>query len=922
METLRWIISRHPRWVVALWLMLAAVMGSLELFGPLNLSRLTAEGQAQLLPKDIESGWAADVIRRTWPEQAFDSVAVGVYQRAGGVTEGDRAYLAELARSIMNDPKRPAPILRVLGPESTPEIARFLTSGDRTTTLLVAQLSSSFVAPATHDAVAWLERKASARPAPDGLTHVWSGDAVLGRDYLGDVQRSLDRAALATVVLLLIVLLVVYRSFVLALVPLVTIGVGLIISRGVLASLALGGWAMSPLVELFLVVILFGCGTDFCLFISWRYGEHWNPSNPAAALRTTLKRAIAPLLTSAGTVIAGLSLMGLTRFRLFNSTGPSVALGLALTVVATLTLTPALLLLVARYRPQAFAGLTAPSSGFWDRVGRAVLSRPLTIWLSTVIGMAAVAAIGFQVTYLQDLVAELPQDTPAVRGMSTIADKFGAGRVAPMTVLVKWKGNLRSSEGLALLDDMSRLLAHQRRLLEVRSATQPLGSTAPLEPARLDARLEAIDDGFRRMAEGATALQDGLTQGAAKLRTAIQVEELTGIPLTGPTGGTPSRESLVSGLKQATGAMFGIPVESPKEKTATAKANPTRPDAPEPDKKPADPRAQMLEELTLAADGARQIAEGSRRARTEMREILTDPVGKKSLSRLLITPRNVAENQDLARALDTYIADDGHTARIDLVQADRLFSPEALDQVDQLRRQLREWLAEVPDHPPEGRPAMAITGPNAVSADTRSLTQSDQVLSWIIVPTGVFLILLITLRDPLACLNLVVTMVLTYLFALGVTHLIFVTWLGAEGLDWKVAYFLFVLLVAVGVDYNVFLMTRLHEEAEALGLRAGTIRAIAQTGGLISSAAAITACSFAALIISPLSSLRQLGVALVVGIAIDATLVRPILVPCGQWLMGRGRERRRRAAGKVGPGGPNASGRDPRASRPLLRILD
>jgi RND superfamily putative drug exporter len=162
-------------------------------------------------------------------------------------------------------------------------------------------------------------------------------------------------------------------------------------------------------------------------------------------------------------------------------------------------------------------------------------------------------------------------------------------------------------------------------------------------------------------------------------------------------------------------------------------------------------------------------------------------------------------------------------------------------------------------------------------------------------------------------------MVLTYLFALGVTHLIFVTWLGAEGLDWKVAYFLFVLLVAVGVDYNVFLMTRLHEEAEALGLRAGTIRAIAQTGGLISSAAAITACSFAALIISPLSSLRQLGVALVVGIAIDATLVRPILVPCGQWLMGRGRERRRRA-GKGGP--PSSAGRDSHASRPLLRILD
>ena len=189
------------------------------------------------------------------------------------------------------------------------------------------------------------------------------------------------------------------------------------------------------------------------------------------------------------------------------------------------------------------------------------------------------------------------------------------------------------------------------------------------------------------------------------------------------------------------------------------------------------------------------------------------------------------------------------------------------------------------------RPAAGITGANAESADVQDLTRRDQYQTWVIVPLGVFLILVLALRDVWACLNLVATMILTYVFALGVTHLVFVTFLGAEGLDWKVPFFLFVLLVAVGVDYNVFLMARLQEEAQALGLKAGINRAIAQTGGLISSAAAITACSFAALLFSPLSSLRQLGFALVVGITIDAVLVRPVLVPCGQWLLHRGRRR-------------------------------
>ena len=119
------------------------------------------------------------------------------------------------------------------------------------------------------------------RRPPPGLELRWTGDAVIGRDYMAQVQTSLDRAAAATVVLLLIVLLVVYRSFWLALVPLATIGVSLVDRAGLLAWMSLAGWEISSLVELFLVAILFGTGTDFCLFLSWRFAEHFNPGNPA-----------------------------------------------------------------------------------------------------------------------------------------------------------------------------------------------------------------------------------------------------------------------------------------------------------------------------------------------------------------------------------------------------------------------------------------------------------------------------------------------------------------------------------------------------------------------------------------------------------------------------------------------------------------
>ena len=187
------------------------------------------------------------------------------------------------------------------------------------------------------------DRQAECRRAglPHGLELRWTGDAVIGRDYMANVQTSLDRAAVATVVLLLIVLLAVYRSFWLALVPLATIGISLLISRGVLAWMILAGWEVSSLVELFLIAMLFGTGTDFCLFISWRYAEHLNPSNPAGSMRVTLARSFSALVTSAGTIIIGLLLMGTTHFKLFSSTGPSVALGLVIALAATLSLTPA-----------------------------------------------------------------------------------------------------------------------------------------------------------------------------------------------------------------------------------------------------------------------------------------------------------------------------------------------------------------------------------------------------------------------------------------------------------------------------------------------------------------------------------------------------------------------------------------------------
>lgn len=844
---LRWFVTRHPLPIILFWVLLT---GTLVAVSP-DLTKLAAEGQANLLPALSESSVASALVRETWPDQSYQSTLVLGLRREKGLLPGDHKYATEVSKAIENAPTRPKELLPVMGPESRPEISTRLISADGTMQLIVIPLKTSFVEPLTNDLIHWVQgtvTSAVGKPE-DGLETLWTGDAMIGRDYMVDVQRSLDRAAIITVFLLLIVLMAVYRSFLLAMIPLLSIGVGLLVSRSALAWMAVAGWEISPLVELFLVVILFGSGTDFCLLLSWRYGEHFNPDAPARSMRVALRRAMEPLVTSAGTVIIGLLLMGTTEFKLFSSTGPSVALGLAITLAVALTLTPSLIVLLARKRPSCFDGISEESGPFWLNMARVVLTRPTSIMGVTLFVMILPILIGFRVDFVMDILSEMPSNNLPGRNLKVIAKAYGEGVVAPITMVVQSDRDLRDPDGLELIDDLSNYITHQRKIGEVRSATQPLGSTGPLNQARLSSRLTLIHDGLLKLNDGAVELEKGLVEGGAKIRLARAIERNSGF-------------NLLSGFS----AKPKPAIEAPKNNLPPASADPTE---------------AMLKDLTRAADGARQIVEGSDLAQRELKTIIDSPVGRRALDRLLITPENIKAEPRLQEALGVYISNDGRMTRFDIEPEDPMFSVAAMQRVIGLRKRISAFLNELDWIQAKAQ----ITGSAAGNADIWDVTQRDQEQTWIVVPLGVLIVLIIALRDPLTCIALVASMILTYTFSLALTHIVFVNILGAQGLDWKVPYFLFVLVVAVGVDYNIFLMSRVREETKLHGVRNGVARAVGSTGGLISSAAAITVCSFSAFLFSPLSSLRQLGLALVIGITIDAILVRPVLVPCGYWLL-------------------------------------
>ncbi|MFD0904518.1 MMPL family transporter [Actinomadura sediminis] len=211
-------------------------------------------------------------------------------------------------------------------------------------------------------------------------------------------------------------------------------------------------------------------------------------------------------------------------------------------------------------------------------------------------------------------------------------------------------------------------------------------------------------------------------------------------------------------------------------------------------------------------------------------------------------------------------------------------SPDAYRTIDRLR-------AEV--HAIPGAEAM-VGGGDAVNLDVRRAAESDRAVVIPLVLLGILVLLGLVLRAVVAPLVLVATVLLAFAAALGLSALVFDAVFGFDATDPSFPLWAFVFIVALGVDYNIFLATRMREETERRGPRAGVLAALAATGGVITSAGVVVAGTFGALAVLPLVFMAEIGVAVAIGVLLDTFVVRSVLVSAlaldlGRWMWWPGR---------------------------------
>jgi putative drug exporter of the RND superfamily len=215
-------------------------------------------------------------------------------------------------------------------------------------------------------------------------------------------------------------------------------------------------------------------------------------------------------------------------------------------------------------------------------------------------------------------------------------------------------------------------------------------------------------------------------------------------------------------------------------------------------------------------------------------------------------------------------------------------------------------------------PAALVGGTTATALDTNETSIRDRALIIPIVLAVILVILMLLLRSVVAPVLLILSVTLSFAAALGVAAVVFDTILGFPGADPSVPLFAFVFLVALGVDYNIFLMTRVREESIARGTRAGVLRGLSATGGVITSAGIVLAATFAALGVIPILFLAQIAFIVAFGVLLDTLVVRSLLVPAVAYDLGRriwwpsalGRPQHREARAKPGTPAVDATGHD------------
>lgn len=518
--------------VVALWVLIAGLLAGIA---P-TLESVEDNASANLPPAASDSMKARDLVRAQLPGRET-TPAVVVVRGEGTGAAADAGEAAARITSALSGTARPDHVERVISTVTAPGAADELVSPDRGAQLVVVPMTGSPSDASFQDAVAEVRALAADRAGPTEVAV--TGPAGIATDTV-KVFSGGDKVMLTgTILLVLVILLAIYRSPLMALVPLLAVGVAMRVAETAGALLADSGIiTVSSQTASIMTVLLFGVGTDYALIITARYREALlDETDRPRAMRIAVERTAESVLASASTIVLAMFALLVAVSPALHGFGPYLALGVAVMALVAFTFVPALVLLLGGsvFWPGGVAKAAARSRGtrVWHRVAALTARAPVKVVTAGVALLVVMSAglLGYHESF--NTISGFRAATESERGQRIVQEEFGPGEIAPATVVVSSRDDLRSGSApgdiataLTRTDDVSRVARHPRFADDGRTAfyevvldLDPYGSKAldavePLAQAASDAAEAA---GVR----DATVLVAGETAQSADIRSAL-----------------------------------------------------------------------------------------------------------------------------------------------------------------------------------------------------------------------------------------------------------------------------------------------------------------------------------------------------------------------------------------------------------------
>ncbi|TWT04244.1 MMPL family transporter [Planococcus sp. CPCC 101016] len=847
------------KWPIAIGLIVLTV--ALFLLAP-NLTEQAEQAGSFQLSDEASSQLASSIL--TEADAAEQTISL-VIPLENEMTDATRETLEQMVADIeaLGDP-----VTSVLNPVESEELENQLIAEDRKTVLMPVTVDGT---DEEVNAVADTIRETIIRA---DLTAYVTGEAIINNDVNISAQEGLKRTEIITVILIFGLLLAVFRSIVTPFIPLVAVGISYLLSQSIVAFfIDWFGFPVSNYTQIFLVAILFGIGTDYCILLLSRYKEELSAGHGVEqSIVNTYKTAGRTLLISGLAVFIGFFAIGFAEFPIFKS-AVAVAVGIFVLLLVLYTIVPFFMsLLKEKLFWPTKKSASHSDSKLWLTMSKLSINRPLLSML-----VVAVITVPLLFTYNNSLsfntVDEIGSEYESVKGLRAIEEGFGKGDSLPVQVIVKSDESLTDRSTVPYFESLSAEIEKINGVETVRSITRPTGDV--IDELYVDEQLGLMADGLGEARDGLGEVQAGLTEVQTNL-TAIseqtgnaeglseaaeglgQINQQLGQVSQGlqQTGNIPQT---VGALTQISGGLAEIQqgLAGAAGQTAELSAGLT----------------QLAEGLGASNDGLAEIQTGLTEA-VDMMQEMSDSEAVRDTG--LFIPEGTLESEEFRQVLDRYSFADGTGMMMEVVLSEDPYSPEAIDITAEIKETVERTVTGTPLEEAE----VAFSGISSINSDLKEVSSNDFTNTVAIMLISLFIVLALLFRSLIMPLYMIGSLLLTYYTSISIAELIFVNGLGYDGISWAVPFFGFVMLVALGVDYSIFLLDRFREESfNGITVRDAMRTSMAKMGTVIITAAIILAGTFGAMMPSGVLSLVQIATIVITGLLLYGLIVLPLLIP-------------------------------------------